>query len=45
MKRYFETYRDALAYIRNAGLTGVKPFKSEKYIYPGFEMVWTVKHD
>lgn len=42
MKRYFETYADALAFIRNAGLN-VRPFKSQVWIYPSHETVWTVE--
>lgn len=42
MNKYFSSYYDALAFIRNNSLQ-VKPFKSEVWIYPRHEEVWTVK--
>ena len=42
MYKYFETYQDAMKFIRNSGNLN-KPEKREVWIYPSFEMVWSVK--
>lgn len=42
MKKYFRTYLEAMAFIRNAGLD-TKPFKSEVWIALAREEVWTVQ--
>jgi hypothetical protein len=44
MKKYFRSYLDAMAYIRNNELK-TTPYKSEVWLYLGRESVWTVNHD
>mgnify|MGYP000889854335 CR=1 FL=1 len=41
MNKYFRSYQDAIKFIRNSGIASV-PFKSEIWIYPSIELVWTV---
>ena len=39
--RYFASYREALAFAKNAGLTQ-RPLKRTVWIYPRHEQVWSL---
>jgi hypothetical protein len=42
MLKYFRSYQEAMAFIRNAGLN-TTPFKSEVWLDLAREQIWTVR--